>query len=169
LSAGEWFGATVVEPADENETASILRSANDTGQAVIPAGGGTKLDWGNPPRKADILLSVRRMNRVIEHAWADLTVTVEAGCTIAELQRTLAEHGQRLAVDPLWPERATVGGILATNDSGALRLAFGALRDLIIGVTAPESGFRAHAWLAGEELLDGSFQEITRHRPPGIK
>jgi glycolate oxidase FAD binding subunit len=135
LSAGEWFGATVVEPADENETASILRSANDTGQAVIPAGGGTKLDWGNPPRKADILLSVRRMNRVIEHAWADLTVTVEAGCTIAELQRTLAEHGQRLAVDPLWPERATVGGILATNDSGALRLAFGALRDLIIGVT----------------------------------
>jgi len=128
LSAGEWFGATVVEPADENETASILRSANDTGQAVIPAGGGTKLDWGNPPRKADILLSVRRMNRVIEHAWADLTVTVEAGCTIAEVQRTLAEHGQRLAVDPLWPERATVGGILATNDSGALRLAFGALR-----------------------------------------
>ena len=135
MSGGGWFGATVVEPADENETAAILRSANETGQAVIPAGGGTKLDWGNPPRKADILLSMRRMNRVIEHAWADLTVTVEAGCTIAALQRTLAEHGQRLAVDPLWPERATVGGILATNDSGALRLAFGALRDLIIGVT----------------------------------
>jgi glycolate oxidase FAD binding subunit len=135
LSIGESFGARVVEPADEKETAAILRNANETGQSVIPTGGGTKLDWGNPPRKADILLSMRRMNRVIEHAWADLTVTVEAGCTIAELQRTLAEHGQRLAVDPLWPERATVGGILATNDSGALRLAFGALRDLIIGVT----------------------------------
>ena len=134
MSAGAWFGATLVEPADEKETAAILRSANETGKAVIPTGGGTKLDWGNPPRKADILLSMRRMNRVIEHAWADLTVTVEAGCSIAELQRTLAEHGQRLAVDPLWPERATVGGILATNDSGALRLAFGALRDLIIGV-----------------------------------
>lgn len=135
MSAGAWSGATVVEPADENETAAILRNANETGQAVIPTGGGTKLDWGNPPRKADILLSMRRMNRVIEHAWADLTVTVEAGCTIAALQRKLAEHGQRLAVDPLWSERATVGGILATNDSGALRLAFGALRDLIIGVT----------------------------------
>ncbi|MGE5150168.1 MAG: FAD-binding oxidoreductase, partial [Rhodospirillaceae bacterium] len=88
-----------------------------------------------PPRKADILLSMRRQNRVLEHAWADLTVTVEAGCTIAELQRTLAQHGQRLAVDPLWPERATIGGILSTNDSGALRLGYGSLRDLIIGIT----------------------------------
>jgi len=127
--------STAVEPADEKETAALLRSANESGQAVIPTGGGTKLDWGNPPRKADILLSMRRQNKVIEHAWADLTVTVEAGCTVADLQRTLAQHGQRLAVDPLWPERATVGGILSTNDSGSLRLGYGALRDLIIGVT----------------------------------
>jgi len=128
-------GAVAVEPADERETSEILRSANAAGQAVIPTGGGTKLDWGNPPRKADVLLSLRRQNRVIEHAWADLTVTVEAGCTIADLQRTLAEHGQRLAIDPLWPERATVGGVLSTNDSGALRLGYGSLRDLIIGIT----------------------------------
>jgi len=127
--------ASAVEPADERETSVILRSANEAGQAVIPTGGGTKLDWGNPPRKADVLLSLHRQNRVIEHAWADLTVTVEAGCTIAALQRTLAEHGQRLAIDPLWPERATVGGVLSTNDSGALRLGYGSLRDLIIGVT----------------------------------
>jgi glycolate oxidase FAD binding subunit len=125
----------VVEPADERHTASILRCANQAGLSVIPCGGGTKLDWGNPPRAADVILSLRRLNRVREHAWADLTVTVEAGCTIAELQRALAGHGQRLAVDPLWPEQATVGGILATNDSGSLRLAYGALRDLIIGVT----------------------------------
>ena len=102
---------------------------------MIPRGGGTKLGWGNPPMRADVVLSTARLNRVVEHAWADLTVTVEAGCTIQNLQKTLAEHGQRLALDPLWPERATVGGILATNDSGALRLRFGALRDLIIGVT----------------------------------
>jgi glycolate oxidase FAD binding subunit len=135
MSIAEQFGASLVEPADEQETAAVLRDANAIGRAVIPTGGGTKLDWGNPPRRADVMLSMRRQNRVIEHAWADLTVTVEAGCTIAELQRTLAEHGQRLAVDPLWPERATVGGILSTNDSGSLRLAYGALRDLIIGVT----------------------------------
>ncbi len=60
---------------------------------------------------------------------------MEAGCTIQRLQETLAQHGQRLALDPLWPEKATVGGVLSTNDSGALRLRFGALRDLIIGVT----------------------------------
>ncbi|MBZ5636334.1 MAG: FAD-binding oxidoreductase [Acidobacteriia bacterium] len=125
----------VVEPADERQTASVLRCANQAGLAVIPCGGGTKLDWGNPSRQADVVLSVRRLNQVIEHAWADLTVTVEAGCTVAQLQRTLAQHGQRLAVDPLWPERATIGGILATNDSGTLRLGYGALRDLIIGVT----------------------------------
>jgi len=135
LSIQELSGSTAVEPADDKETAALLRNANESGQAVIPTGGGTKLDWGNPPRKADILLSVRRQNKVIEHAWADLTVTVEAGCTVADLQRTLAQHGQRLAVDPLWPERATIGGILSTNDSGSLRLGYGALRDLIIGVT----------------------------------
>jgi glycolate oxidase FAD binding subunit len=80
-------------------------------------------------------LSTARLNRVLEHAWADLTVTVEAGCTFQTLEDTLAQHGQRLALDPLWPEKATVSGILSTNDSGALRLRFGALRDLIIGVT----------------------------------
>jgi glycolate oxidase FAD binding subunit len=125
----------IVEPANERQAASVLRCANQAGLAVAPCGGGTKLDWGNPPRAADVVLSTRRINQLIEHAWADLTVTVEAGCTIAQLQRTLARHGQRLAIDPLWPERATVGGILATNDSGSLRLAYGALRDLIIGIT----------------------------------
>jgi glycolate oxidase FAD binding subunit len=135
LSNGERFGATVVEPADEREVASILRNANETGLAVLPTGGGTKLDWGNPPPRADVMLSTRHLNRVLEHAWADLTVTVEAGCTVAQLQSTLAQHGQRLAIDPLWPERATIGGILSTNDSGSLRLGYGALRDLIIGVT----------------------------------
>jgi glycolate dehydrogenase FAD-binding subunit len=60
---------------------------------------------------------------------------VEAGCTLQQLQQTLAEHGQRLALDPLWPEKATIGGILATNDSGPLRIRFGSLRDLIIGIT----------------------------------
>src|SRR6185295_17876320 len=80
----------VVEPADERQVASVLRCANQAGLAVIQRGGGTKLDWGNPPRSADVVLSLARMNRVLEHAWADLTVTVEAGCTIAELQRALA-------------------------------------------------------------------------------
>jgi glycolate oxidase FAD binding subunit len=64
-----------------------------------------------------------------------MTVIVEAGCRVADLQKTLAEHGQQLALDPLWPERATIGGILSTNDSGTLRARYGSLRDLIIGIT----------------------------------
>jgi glycolate dehydrogenase FAD-binding subunit len=127
--------ARLVEPANEEEVANTLRCANQDGLAVIPRGGGTKLDWGNPPSRADVILSTAKLNRVLEHAWADLTVTVEAGCTVAGLQRALAKHGQRLAIDVLWPERATIGGILSTNDSGALRLRYGGLRDLIIGIT----------------------------------
>jgi len=71
----------------------------------------------------------------VEHAWGDMTATVEAGCTFQQLQQTLAGHGQRLALDPLWPDQATIGGILATNDSGPLRIRFGSLRDLVIGIT----------------------------------
>jgi glycolate oxidase FAD binding subunit len=125
----------VVEPGTEQELAKVLKLAEEAGLAVIPRGGGTKLAWGNPPARTDLILSTARLNRILEHAWADLTVTVEAGCTIAKLQETLAKHGQRLALDALSPEQATVGGVLSTNDSGALRLRFGSLRDLIIGAT----------------------------------
>jgi glycolate oxidase FAD binding subunit len=149
----------VVEPGNEQELARVLKLANAAGMAVIPRGGGTKLDWGNRPARADVILSTARLNRVIEHAWADLTVSVEAGCTIAKLQETLAKHGQRLALDALWAERATVGGVLSTNDSGALRLRFGSLRDLVIGVTVvladgtlASSGGRVVKNVAGYDL-----------------
>jgi glycolate oxidase FAD binding subunit len=134
----------VLEPANEQQLAAVLRLANDRSLAVVPCGGGTKLSWGNPPSRVDVILSTVRLDKIIEHPWADLTVSVEAGCTIQKLQSALAEHGQRLALDPLWPARATIGGALSTNDSGSLRLRFGALRDLIIGVTlALPDGTRA--------------------------
>jgi glycolate oxidase FAD binding subunit len=125
----------ILEPVNEQQLAPVLRLANDAGLTVIPRGGSTKLSWGNTPTRADIILSTARLDKIIEHAWADLTVSVEAGCTIHKLQSALAQHGQRLALDPLWPAQATIGGVLSTNDSGSLRLRFGALRDLIIGVT----------------------------------
>ena len=138
-SANDGFSGTlpqfIAKPKDEKQLAAALSIANEAGIAVIPRGGGTKLDWGNPPQNAQLILSTARLNRIVEHAWADLTATVEAGCTLQSLQKTLSQHGQRLAFDGLWPERATIGGVLSTNDSGSLRLRFGALRDLIIGVT----------------------------------
>src|SRR5215469_8474406 len=124
----------VVEPENEQDLSTALRCADRDGLAVIPRGGGTKL-WGNRPARADLILSTARLNRIVEHAWADLTVTVEAGCVFSDLQHALAPHGQRLALDPLWPDRATIGGILSTNDSGVWRLTYGGLRDLLIGIT----------------------------------
>jgi len=125
----------VVEPGSPDEVARVLKTASAAGLQVLPRGGATKMEWGNPPRGGDLILSTLRLNRVVEHAWGDMTATVEAGCTLRRLQQTLAEHGQRLALDPLWPDKATIGGILATNDSGPLRIRFGSLRDLIIGMT----------------------------------
>jgi glycolate oxidase FAD binding subunit len=125
----------VVEPSTEAELARTLSYANASGLQVAPRGHGTKLDWGNTPVKGDLAISTTRLNRVLEHAHHDMTATVEAGITFAELQRLLAQHGQRIALDPLCPERATIGGIIATNDSGPLRIRFGSVRDLIIGIT----------------------------------
>jgi glycolate oxidase FAD binding subunit len=125
----------VVEPADAGEVARVLRAADDLRLAVVPRGGGTKLDWGNRPARADVVLSTRRLDRIVDHPWADLTLSVEAGCTIEKLQSVVSKHGQRVAADPLWPSKATVGGVLSTNDTGAWRLRFGGLRDLVIGTT----------------------------------
>jgi glycolate oxidase FAD binding subunit len=125
----------VVAPGNAEEVASTLKFAMQAGAAVIPRGGATKRGWGNRPAAAAIVLETGRLAAIVEHAWGDMTATAQAGCTIGALQQTLAEHGQRLASDPLWPERATVGGVLATNDSGALRVRYGGLRDQIIGMT----------------------------------
>jgi glycolate oxidase FAD binding subunit len=125
----------VVEPADAAEVARLLKDASERGETVLPRGGGTKTGWANPAWAGGLVLSTSRLNQIVEHAWADLTVTVQPGCTIAALQSALELHGQRVAVDPLWLDRATVGGVLSANDTGGLRLRFGGLRDLIIGTT----------------------------------
>jgi glycolate oxidase FAD binding subunit len=127
-------GAAVIAPGNTDEVAAILRFAQENHFAVVPWGGGTKQGWGYPLAPA-VVLETHRLNAIREHTWQDMTCTVEAGCTWAALQSALAQHGQYVALDPLWPERATVGGIVATNDSGALRLRYGSLRDLIIGMT----------------------------------
>lgn len=123
-----------VAPADTSEISSVLRGARAEGLAVMPRGAGTKEGWMNAGR-VDLTILTGRMNTVREHTWQDMTCTVEAGCEWSAMQLALAEHGQFVALDPLWPERATVGGVVATNDSGALRLRYGGLRDLIIGMT----------------------------------
>ncbi len=161
------FGETIrVAPADAGQIARILTFANENSLAVTPTVSNTKLSWGNPVAP-DILINLERMNAVREHSWQDMTCTVEAGCTWDKLQSTLAQHRQMIALDPLWPERSTVGGIVATNDSGSLRLKYGSLRDLVLGVTVvladgtiAKSGGKVVKNVAGydlHKLMTGSF------------
>jgi glycolate oxidase FAD binding subunit len=127
-------GRMIALPSTAEQVAAVMRAVNDLGLAVEIAGAGTKRGWGNPVR-ADLVLNTRRLAGVREHSWQDMTATVGAGTPWAVMQGELARHGQFVALDPLWPQQARVGGVIATNDSGALRLSYGSLRDLIIGMT----------------------------------
>ena len=125
----------VVEPAEPEGVARTLAWARETGRRVLVRGGGTKLDWGPTLTDIDVVLSTRGLCAVEAHRHGDLTATVQAGATLAATNALLAEHRQWLALDPPWAERATIGGIVATNDSGPRRQWHGAPRDLIIGMT----------------------------------
>lgn len=127
-------GNLAIAPANTEEVAAVLRYANQNALTIVPWGGGTKQKWGHAVRPT-LLLETRRLNALQEHTWQDMTCVVEAGCTWSSMQSALARQAQFAALDPLWPGYATVGGITATNDSGTLRLRYGGLRDIVIGMT----------------------------------
>ena len=127
-------GRLVASPRNTEEVAAALACADRNALAVEIVGAGTKRSWGRPVQ-ADLVVDTRGLAGVREHKWQDLTATMGAGMKWAAMQRELAAHGQMVALDPLWPERATVGGVVAANDSGPTRLRYGSLRDLIIGMT----------------------------------
>jgi len=169
-------GFLAASPADTQQVAAILAVANAEGVIVEPCGAGTKRNW-SAGAQARLLLRTDRMNTVREHTWQDLTCTVDAGCNWNDLQTTLARHGQFVALDPLFPDRATVGGIIATNDSGSLRLKYGSFRDLVIGMTIVladstiarsggkvvknVAGYDLHKLMIGAEGTLGVITEIT--------
>jgi glycolate oxidase FAD binding subunit len=114
-----------------------LRTAAAERAAVRFKGGGTKLEWGSPGFEPEIELSTERLDEVLEHNAADLTAVLQAGVPLARAQATFAEAGQRLALDPPLGEgeAATIGGVVATGDTGPLRHRYGAPRDLLLGMT----------------------------------
>jgi glycolate oxidase FAD binding subunit len=128
--------AAVVQPADADEVAAVVRFAAAQSLALTARGGGSMIDLGNVPARLDLVLEMTRLDRILEHHPQDLTVTVEAGITVGALQRALAEHGQMLALDPPLMERATVGGVLAADTWGPRRQRYGTARDLLIGSRA---------------------------------
>jgi glycolate oxidase FAD binding subunit len=125
----------VVEPDTPDHLARVLAEARSAGLAVIPVGGGCHLVVGNVPAAYDVALSLRRLDAVIAHEPGDMTVTVQAGVRLADLQRALAAHNQALPLDPPGADVMTVGGVIAANASGPLRHACGTARDWVIGMT----------------------------------
>ncbi len=128
----------MVSPGTMEETSKVVAYACAEKLAVIPMGGGTKMGQGGIPKKLDILLPTKRMNRYNDYDIANLTVGVECGVTLAEVQAKLAGEGRGyfIPLDPQHVQGATVGGIVATNDSGSKRFLYGACRDFILGMKA---------------------------------
>jgi glycolate oxidase FAD binding subunit len=125
----------VFVPETIADAMSRIRESERVGEAVGIIGGGTDLGIGSAPERLDLVIRTERLKRVVEHAPADQIIAVEAGATLSSVQAVVGAHGQRLALDPPLPERATIGGIVAANAFGPLRTRFGSVRDLIIGIS----------------------------------
>ncbi len=155
----------VASPASTDEVAGVMRAAAAHDLAVVVRGSGTKLGWGRPPGRLDLVLDTTRLDALVEHAAGDLIVVTGAGRRLEDLQRDLDKEGQRLGVDPA--RRGTVGGAVATGSTGPLRLHHGPVRDLVIGMTMVRAdGVVAHSGgkvvknVAGYDLgklLTGSY------------
>ena len=174
-----------------------MRTANSQQRSVRIRGGGTKLSWGRPasPERSgppteppEIELSTERLDRIVEHNEGDLTAVFQAGMPFARVQQALAEADQMVSLDPPLGESdgATIGGVVATADSGPMRHRYGAARDLILGITVvlsdgtvAKAGGKVIKNVAGYDLaklFTGSFGTLglivevvmrLHPRPPG--
>jgi glycolate oxidase FAD binding subunit len=126
-------GSMVQRPTSVDEAAGVLR---DSRGSVLFRGAGTKIGWAGRVQDPDLVLETGGLHRLLDHNPADMTASAQAGMPLRALQDRLAEAGQWLALDPATESAgATLGGLLATGESGPRRLRYGALRDLVIGVT----------------------------------
>jgi glycolate oxidase FAD binding subunit len=127
----------VAAPASTEEASALLRAAAALGLTVVPRGAGRLQHWGNPPDSCDLIVDTRRLDRIVEHVPADLTVTVQAGVRLHDLERTLAPAQQTVALFPRRPAYAgTMGGLIATNAAGSHGYGFGRPRDRLTSITA---------------------------------
>ncbi|NHN54216.1 FAD-binding oxidoreductase [Calidifontibacter sp. DB0510] len=162
--------SVVACPTTEDEVSEVLAAAAADRLTVTVRGAGSKLSWGMPPASCDLVLDLSELDEVIEHQPGDLIVSARAGTPLSRVQQVVAEHGQRLAIDELVPG-TTVGGLIATNLSGPLRMAAGGVRDLVIGVTVARadgalarSGGKVVKNVAGYDmakLIIGSFGTLA--------
>ena len=162
--------ALVIEPTEPAQLAAALAWASNEGLKTVVRGRGSKLAWGRTPSRVDVVLSTAQLKRDVIHRHGDLTATVQAGVALSDLNRQLASQGQWLPLDSPF-ENATIGGLIATNDSGPLRHRYGTPRDLLIGITLAmtdgkvvKSGGHVVKNVAGYDLaklVSGSFGTIA--------
>jgi glycolate oxidase FAD binding subunit len=150
----------LVLPHNTAELAAVMALAHRHRWQVLIVGQGTKLSWGAVGQEVQWVVSTQKLDRLIDHAVGDMTVTAEAGMRFADLQTLLAKHHQWLPLDPTYPTHATLGGILATRDAGSLRHRYGSLRDLCLGLSFVRSdgqiakaGGRVVKNVAGYDLM----------------
>jgi glycolate oxidase FAD binding subunit len=125
--------AFVVAPGSTDEAAAVLRVAAEHELAVVARGAGSRLGWGVPPARCDLVIDMSRMSAVVEHSAGDLVARMQAGARMGDVAAALARDGQELALDV--PDDATIGGVVATGLAGPRRLRYGTPRDLLIGIT----------------------------------
>jgi glycolate oxidase FAD binding subunit len=135
-SDGEDGSATalVCAPTTQEGVGTILRLCAEAKTPVSPRGGGTGTNVGNATPEACVIIDSTRLNRVIDHDPANLTVTAESGITLSALNKSLAAHRQFLPMDVPHPTRASLGGTIALNLNGPRRGFYGGVRDLVIGL-----------------------------------
>ncbi|VEP13433.1 FAD/FMN-dependent dehydrogenase [Hyella patelloides LEGE 07179] len=150
----------LVIPHKVDVLATVIKTAYYERWNIMPCGNGSKLDWGGLTKDVQLVVSTQKCDRIIQHAVDDLTITVEAGITLAKLQATLKATNQFLPIDPAFPETATIGGILATADTGSLRQRYGGIRDLVLGISfvrgdgeIAKAGGRVVKNVAGYDLM----------------
>lgn len=152
------------------QVAALLREAADGGLSVLLRGGGTHMHLGAPPGPIGLVVSTKGLSDVVEYDAENLTITAQAGITLGEVQRVVGERGQMLPLDPPGGDRATLGGIAATNLAGPIRMRYGSPRDLVIGLrvalaegTSIRTGGKTVKNVAGYELTKlfvGSFGTV---------
>ena len=157
----------IIYPETQAQLSDVVACCAQNNWVILTCGSGSKLHWGGLVKvdptthyQEIIVVSCDRLNGLIEHAVGDLTVTVEPGIKYAELQATLAKTGQFLAIDPAYPETATLGGIIATADTGSLRQRYRGVRDMLLGISLVRSdgkiakaGGRVVKNVAGYDLM----------------
>ena len=117
-----------------NTVAELAAAIADEKGTLVPMGSGTQMEFGNPLRSADCVVDLTGLSRITTYNPAELTIHVEAGATLGQIQNALAPNKQALPLDPWNGPSATIGGIAAANAQGPMR-AIGSIRDWIIGMT----------------------------------